>query len=171
LSKQADMSISIIFAMTDDAVIGIDNALPWKLPADMRWFRKHTLGKTILMGRKTFESFGAKPLPERRNIIVTTDTNYNAKGIDIVHSLESGLALESDQEELMVIGGSNIYQQCLPLANRLYMTLVHADIKGDALFPTFDKADWIEQEVEHFEADEKHQHPYSFYVLDRKREV
>ena len=160
--------ISLIWAMADNRVIGIENRLPWKLPADMQWFRRHTLGKPVIMGRLTFESFGAKPLPGRRNIIISGNGNYQAEGAEVVASLEEALAAVREAEEAMIIGGMSIYRQALPHADRLYMTLVHADLEGDAWFPEFDLGQWREIERIDFEADEKNRLPYSFVILERR---
>jgi len=163
------MIVSLIAALTDEHVIGIDNRLPWKLPADMRWFRRHTLGKTVLMGRKTFESLGCRALPERRNVVITSDRGFTAEGAEVVHDIEQALALARDEgEELMVIGGASFYDQMLARADRLYLTYVHADIKGDAWFPRFDAAQWREVERQDHAADEKNPHPYSFVILERR---
>ena len=153
--------------MADNRVIGIDNRLPWKLPADMQWFRQQTMGKPIIMGRLTFESFGAKPLPGRRNLIVSRDANYHAEGIEVYSSLEAALNAARDAEEVMVIGGASIYAQALPLADRLYMTLVHVDVHGDAWFPDFPLNEWREIDRHNHSADEKNPHPYSFVILER----
>ena len=153
--------------MSENNVIGINNSLPWKLPADMRWFRKNTLGKTILVGRKTFESFGDKPLPDRRNLLVTSNTDYTAQGVEVFTSLQSAIAAVAENNELMVIGGSNIYQQCLPLCNKIYLTVVHAEINGDAYFPVIEKTEWKECYSEHGDIDEKHAYRYSFYIMER----
>lgn len=161
------MTLSLIWAMADNRVIGIDNRLPWKLPADMQWFRQNTLGKPIIMGRLTFESFGAKPLPGRRNIIISRNPTYAADGIETYPSLEEALNATQDDDETMVIGGMSIYQQALPLADRLYMTLVHAQVEGDAWFPEFDLHQWRETERRNFPADENNPYPYSFVVLNR----
>ncbi len=161
--------ISLIAAMTDDRVIGIRNRLPWKLPADMQWFRRHTLGKPIVMGRNTFESFGAKPLPERRNIVITRDPDYRAEGAVVVHDIEAALQAAGEAEEVMIIGGASFYAQMLPRADRLYLTFVHADIEGDAWFPEFDPADWQEVYREDRPADAKNPHDISFVILERKR--
>ena len=161
------MIISLIWAMTDAHVIGIENRLPWKLPADMHWFRQHTLGKPVIMGRSTFESFGSKPLPERNNIVVTNQANYTAPGATVAASLEAALQQADNADEVMIIGGSSIYQQMLPRANRLYMTIVHADINGDAWFPEFDMSQWKVVEQHDYHADEKNPHDYSFYILER----
>jgi len=159
--------ISIIAAMTDDRVIGINNSLPWKLPSDMKWFRKQTLGKPILMGRKTFESFGARPLPERTNIVVTRDQAYQARGAVVVHSIDEALQAAGDVEEIMIIGGASFYQQMLPLARRMYLTRVHTEVAGDAWFPEFDESQWRQVERVDCEADERNAYAHSFIILER----
>jgi len=158
----------MIAAMTDARVIGIENRLPWKLPNDMKWFRQHTLGKPIIMGRKTFESFGSKPLPDRTNIIITRDKSYQADGSLVVHSIEEALQVAGDVEEVMIIGGANFYEQMLPRADRLYLTFVHADIQGDAWFPEIDFSQWREVDRIDNEADEKNPLAHSFVILERK---
>ena len=160
--------ISLIFAMADNRVIGIENRLPWKLPADMKWFRQNTLDKPILMGRKTFESFGSKPLPDRLNIIITRDVNYHATGAVVAHSIDEAIALAGDVPEVMIIGGENLYSQMLPRADRLYITYVHATPHGDAWFPEFDLNEWSEQYSIEYAVDEKNPHAISFVVLYRK---
>ncbi len=162
------MTLSLIWAMADNRVIGIENRLPWKLPADMKWFRQNTMGKPIVMGRLTFESFGAKPLPGRRNIIISRNPSYTADGIEVCTSLEDALQSTQDSEETMIIGGMSLYKQSLPLADRLYMTLVHANVAGDAWFPEFDLREWLETERSDFPADEKNPHAYSFITLDKQ---
>jgi dihydrofolate reductase len=161
------MTLSLIWAMADNRVIGIENRLPWKLPADMRWFRQQTMGKPIVMGRLTFESFGAKPLPGRRNIIISRNPDYAAQGIEVYSSLEDALRAVSDEAEVMIIGGMSLYQQALPLADRLYMTLVHAAIDGDAWFPDFDMRLWHESSRQDCAADDKNPYPYSFVILEK----
>jgi dihydrofolate reductase len=167
------MVVSLIWAMADNRVIGIENRLPWKLPADMQWFRKNTLGKPIIMGRLTFESFGSKALPGRRNIIISRDTGYSADessdDIEVYNSIEAALDAVKEVEEVMIIGGMSLYKQALPLADRLYMTLIHADLDGDAWFPEFDATQWNQAERLDHEIDEKNNYPYSFVVLNRKR--
>jgi len=159
--------ISIIAAMTDDRVIGINNSLPWKLPNDMKWFRQHTLGKPILMGRKTFESFGARPLPERTNIIITRDNSYQAEGAVVVHSIDEALQAAGEVEEIMIIGGASFYEQMLPQAQRMYLTRVHADVAGDAWFPEFVESDWQQVEAIDCEVDERNSYAHSFIILQR----
>jgi len=162
------MIISLIWAMSDDGVIGMDNRLPWKLPADMRWFRHHTLGKPVVMGRKTFESFGARPLPERANIIVTRDRSYRAKDAQVVFSLQQALEAAEPAEEVMIIGGAELYREMLPRADRLYITVIHGCFEGDTWFPDFDQCEWKELSRQDFPADEKNPWPYSFLILERR---
>ena len=160
--------ISLIAAMADDRAIGIENRLPWKLPADMQWFRRHSLGKPVLMGRKTFESFGARPLPERLNIVITHDRDYRAEGAVVVHDIDAALCAAGEAEEVMIIGGESFYRQMLPRAERFYLTLVHGQFDADAWFPEFDMGQWQEIERSEHEADEKNSHSCSFLILDRK---
>jgi dihydrofolate reductase len=162
-------TLSLIWAMADNRVIGIENRLPWKLPADMKWFRQNTMGKPIIMGRLTFESFGAKPLPGRRNIVISRNPDYQVQSddVEVYTSLEDALAATSDADEIMLIGGMSLYQQALPLADRLYMTLVHANVDGDAWFPEFDLNDWRETARSDFSADDKNPHAYSFITLEK----
>ena len=162
------MKISMIAAMTEDRVIGIKNTLPWKLPNDMKWFRQNTLGKPIVMGRKTFESFGARPLPGRTNIIITRDKSYQAEDSVVVYSIDEALKAAGDVDEVMIIGGASFYEQMLPQADRLYLTFVEAQLEGDAWFPEFDLKQWNEVESIHHEADEKNAYPHKFVILERK---
>lgn len=165
------MLVSLIWAMADNRVIGLENRLPWKLPADMQWFRQNTLGKPIIMGRLTFESFGAKPLPGRRNIIISANKDYTAEGTEVFASLDTALAAAKDTVEVVVIGGMSIYQQALERADRLYMTLVHAEVEGDAWFPQFDTQQWQEVERHDHNANEKNPFPYSFVIMERRQET
>ena len=162
------MKISMIAAMTDERVIGIENRLPWKLPNDMKWFRQHTLGKPIIMGRKTFESFGAKPLLDRTNIIITRDESYQAKDSIVVHSIEEALQAAGEVNEVMIIGGASFYAQMLPRTDRLYLTYVHTKIEGDAWFPEIDFSEWQEVQRIDCEPDEKNALAHSFVILDRQ---
>lgn len=161
------MIISLIAAMADDRVIGIHNSLPWKLPADMQWFRKHTLGKPVVMGRKTFESFGGKPLPRRLNIVITSDANYAADGATVVHSIDDAIAAAGDVDELMIIGGASFYEQMLPRAKRFYLTRVHGQFEGDAWFPEYEAYGWQEVSREEYKADDKNAFDMSFIILER----
>ena len=166
------MIISIIAAMANHRVIGINNSLPWKLPSDMKWFRQHTLGKPIVMGRKTFDSIG-RPLPGRTNIVITRQPDYAAEGVRVVSSLADALALAEDialidgASELMVIGGAEIYRAAMVVAKRLYLTEVHARVEGDAYLPEVDWAGWREVSRESWPATESNPYPYSFVVFER----
>lgn len=160
------MIISFVAAMSRNRVIGKNNALPWSMPADMKRFRDVTRGKPVIMGRKTFESIG-HPLPDRTNIIITHDTGFTADGCTIAHSLEEAITSVGEAEEAMVIGGSSVFQQFLPYAKRMYLTIIDEDIEGDALFPEFDKNEWREQERITYEPDEKNKYRYVFLTLER----
>ncbi|WP_417226969.1 type 3 dihydrofolate reductase [Amphritea sp.] len=166
------MNLAIIVAQAENRVIGINNNLPWHLPEDLRYFKRVTMGKPIIMGRKTFESIG-RPLPGRTNIVVSRDTTYQPENVKVVHSLEAAKALAESIcmvngcDEAMVIGGAQIYEQALPLADRLYLTQVHAEVKGDAFFPVFHPGDWAEIGREDFLAAEHNPYDYSFIVLKR----
>ena len=162
------MIISIIAAMAHDCVIGIENSLPWKLPADMKWFRQHTLGKPVIMGRKTYESFGARPLPDRLNIVVTRDPSYDAGEATVATSIDDAIKKAGEVDEVMIIGGASFYQQTLPMADRLYLTEVDASIKGDAWFPAYNAAEWKLVETHSHPADEKNNYSMSFRIFQRK---
>lgn len=159
--------ISLIWAMDENRLIGVENRLPWKLPADMTWFRRHTLGKPIVMGRKTFDSFGGRPLPERTNIVVTRDKNYQAEGAVVVYSIEEAIAAAGEAEELMIIGGASFYEQMLPRADRLYITQVHGQFEGDAWFPEFSLNGWQEVGREEQSVDEKNAYACSFLTYEK----
>ena len=163
------MIISIIAAMAKNRVIGKDNNLPWMLPSDMQRFVKLTMGKPILMGRKTHESIG-KSLGGRTNIVLTSDANYKADGCVVVHTIEEALNLPEVQncEELMVIGGESLYKLLLPHAERIYLTVIHKEFDGDAYFPGLDMAEWRESHFEEFEKSEHNPHAYCFMILERK---
>lgn len=133
----------------------------------MQWFRKQTMGKPIIMGRKTFESFGSKPLPGRTNIIITHDQAYKAEGAVVVHSIDEALLAAGDAEEVMVIGGASFYEQMLAKADRLYVTLVQGSFEGDAWFPEVDFSSWREVEQHKHEPDEKNEYGCSFVVYER----
>ena len=160
------MRLSIIVAMDDNQLIGKDNALPWHLPADLGYFKKTTTGKTVLMGRKTHESIG-RPLPNRRNVVVSRNTDFEAEGCEVVDSIDAALALAKDDDEVMVMGGASFYEQMLPSADRLYITQIEGKYEGDAYFPNFDRSEFIEISRESHVPDEKNRHTYHFTVLER----
>lgn len=156
--------ISLIVAMDEHRVIGYQNQLPWHLPADLQHFKQLTLGKPILMGRNTFESIG-KPLPQRPNIVLTRDVQFQAEGVLIAHSLQEACALANDAAELMVIGGAHVFQQTLPLAHRMYLTKIHHRFVGDTYFPQWDAKAWQEIESTFRPADEKNAYDMTFITL------
>ncbi len=161
------MILSLIWAQAHGGVIGDRNRLPWRLPVDMRWFRRHTLGKPVIMGRRTFESFGGRPLPERRNIVLSRDPAWSAEGVERAGSLEEALGLVAGEPEVMVIGGAGIYRQAMPLADRLYVTFVDLEVEGDTRFPPLDWSRWRERERHHHAADEANPHPCDFVIFER----
>ncbi|KAF7788234.1 dihydrofolate reductase [Pseudoalteromonas rubra] len=157
----------MIAAMANGRIIGDDNAMPWHLPADLKHFKAVTLNKPVVMGRKTFESIG-RPLPGRRNIVISRNQNYCAEGIEVVSSPQDALALVDGCEEVMIIGGGNIYEQFLPLSNRLYLTYIDLEVSGDTRFPDYTQAgEWQEIASEAYEADEKNLYSYKFVTLNK----
>ena len=161
------MIISIIVAIGNNRVIGTKNFLPWKLPADMKHFRELTIGKPIIMGQRTFESIG-KPLAGRTNIILTKDINFRQQGCIIAHSIKEVMDKVKGNEEVTIVGGASIYEQFLPLANRMYLTLIHHDFSGDAYFPEFDWDDWKETERIENQPDKENPYKYAFVTLEKK---
>lgn len=155
----------MIAAMANNRVIGLNNTMPWHLPGDLQHFKKVTTGKPVIMGRKTFESIG-RPLPGRRNIIITRNSQYQATGIEIVTTPEAALNLVADVEEVMIIGGGNIYQQFLESAQRLYLTFIDLDVEGDTQFPDYEKvATWQVKDEIQMAVDEKNQYSHKFVTL------
>lgn len=161
------MKVSLVAAYDRNRVIGKDNALPWRLPADMRRFRTLTTGKPVIMGRRTFESMG-EPLPERENIVLTRDPGFTAPGARVAYSVAGALAMCREAEEVMVIGGSQVYGRFLPIADRLYLTEIDAEFDGDAYFPSVDGTKWVEVERAEHEPDAKNPYRYAFVTLERK---
>lgn len=159
----------MIAAMANNRVIGLDNKMPWHLPADLQHFKKVTTGKPVIMGRKTFESIG-RPLPGRRNIIITRNSEYTAQGIEVVTTPDAALKLVATAEEVMIIGGGNIYEQFLPKAERLYLTFIDLDVKGDTQFPDYNKvANWYVKEEQENHPDDKNLSSYKFVTLYKER--
>lgn len=152
--------------MAENRVIGIQNTLPWRLPADLRHFRQLTTGHHVIMGRRNYESIG-KPLPDRHNIVLTRNPAYRAPGCQVKDSLDAALQDIQNDPEIFIIGGAEIYRQALGLADRIYLTLVHAEINGDTYFPEFDRHDWKEITRTRKEADERNPYAYSFVTYDR----
>ncbi|MBG6240478.1 MAG: type 3 dihydrofolate reductase [Candidatus Symbiopectobacterium sp. Clec_Harlan] len=159
------MVISLIAALAVDRVIGMENAMPWHLPADLAWFKRQTLNKPIIMGRNTFRSIG-QPLPGRKNIVISSRAGDDER-VTWVSTLEAALEAASGAEEVMVIGGGSIYQQMLPQASRLYLTHIDAEVEGDTHFPEYEPDAWSSVFSEFHDADEKNSHSYCFEILER----
>jgi dihydrofolate reductase len=164
------MRISLIVAMGENRVIGGNGHIPWRLPADFKHFKELTMGHPIVMGRKTFESIG-KPLPGRTNIIITRDASYQREGIVSVASPGAAVAASGDAtggDEIFVIGGAEIYKLFLPQADKLYITKVDGDFKGDAFFPEWEKEEWQSVSSEEHKKDEKNLFDFAYLVYERK---
>jgi dihydrofolate reductase len=159
--------ITLIVAVADNGVIGRDNTLPWHLPDDLKHFKRLTLGKPIVMGRRTFESIG-KPLPGRQNIVVTRDANYRREGINVVNDVEGALRAAGAVPEIMVIGGAEIFRTLLPRAGRVHLTRVHGNIEGDVVWPALAGHEWHMVERESHPADERHAWPMTFEVWEKR---
>ncbi len=167
------MKLALIWAMANNRTIGRNNDLPWRLPEDLKYFKRTTLGKPIIMGRKTWDSIG-KPLPGRTSIVISRDPTFTLAGAKVAGTLQAAIELakaevsDEENEEAMVIGGAEIFALALPMADRLYLTQVHADVEGDVFFPDFDTNAWREIAREKFSASDANPYDYSFIVLDRK---
>jgi len=161
------MRLSIVVALDDNRLIGKDNRLPWYLPADLAFFKKITTGNSILMGRKTYDSIG-RPLPNRRNIVITRNSEISIKGCEIVNSIEKALSITKDEEEVMVIGGANLFEQLLPVVSRLYITHIEGEFEGGTYFPDYDESEWLVVSRESHQPDEKNKYAYQFSIMDRK---
>jgi len=159
------MTISIIVAIGENHAIGKNNQLLWHMPNDLKHFKDVTSGRTIIMGRKTFDSVG-KPLPRRRNIVVTRQ-DITIPGCEVVKSIEDGIALCTGEDEVFIGGGAEIYRQAMHLTNRIYLTVIHHAFDADTFFPEIDKNEWKETERENYQPDEKNAFPYSFITLER----
>jgi dihydrofolate reductase len=159
-------SISLVVARALNGVIGRDNALPWRLPADLRRFKNLTMGKPMLMGRRTYDSIG-RALPGRINLVLTRDTAWQAPGTVVVHSLDQAFAQVGSAPELVVIGGAELFSLVLPLAERIYLTDVQAVLPGDTQFPDLAPGQWREVECSTYPADADHAHAMTFRTLER----
>lgn len=170
-AAQGRASVEFVVAVAENDVIGRDNGLPWRLPADLRHFKAVTLGHSVLMGRKTFESIG-KSLPGRRNFVLTRSADFAAAGCTIVHTLDEARAAAGPGGPLMVIGGAEVFRLSLALARRIHLTIVHTQIDGgDALFDGWRDAAWREAARERHEADDRNSYAYSFVTLERDPEL
>jgi len=164
--------LAIIVAYAHNRVIGCNNTLPWHLPGDLRRFKRLTLHKPVIMGRKTYDSIG-RPLPDHRNIVVTRDENWSAEGVEVTHTLEAAIALAEtvarrlNHSEYFVIGGAELYRQAIPLAVKLYEACVRADFDGDAYFPPVDYTQWQQTSLTTYGPNAEDKHPLSFLIYDR----
>lgn len=159
--------LSLIVAMDNNQLIGKDNALPWRLPADLAYFKRTTMGKPILMGRKTYESIG-RPLPGRQNIVITRNREFSAHGCDLASSLDEALGLCANSDEAMLIGGASLYQQALERISKMYVTRIHHSFDGNTWFPEVDFSAWEVENREDFDADHSNPYPYSFINFVRE---
>ncbi len=162
------MNLSLIAAIADNGVIGLKGKLPWKLPSDLQHFKKITMACPIIMGRKTYESIG-RPLPGRRNIVLSRIKHFAVPGCEVFSTLEAALEKLKDAKEIFVIGGESVYKEALPYAQTLYITQVHAQVQGDTFFPTWEKSKWTEVSRENHNADTENEYPYSFIILKANR--
>ena len=159
--------ISIIAAVDEGGAIGKGNALPWHLPADLRWFKQKTLGKPVIMGRETCESIG-KPLPGRTNIVLSRAWTTAPAGFVLARSSDEALRLAGSASEAMIAGGAQVFAEFLPRAHRIYLTEVHHRFDGDTFFPKLDRSKWVEQHREEYPRDEKNPYSMSFVILEKK---
>ncbi|WP_138493494.1 dihydrofolate reductase [Paenibacillus pinistramenti] len=162
------MSITLIWAMAEGGIIGRNNALPWRLPADMAFFKAQTMGKTVLMGRRTWESMNARPLPNRLNVVLTRDKAFKAEGAEVIHTFEEALKY-AEQGELMVIGGAEIFKYFLPIADRLLVTIINESFEGDVVIPEFDWDQFRVVEEQQGVRDEKNPYKYKFVTYERSK--
>jgi dihydrofolate reductase len=160
--------IFAIYAVSENGIIGKEQDLPWHLPADSKHFRKQTLGKVVIMGRKSFEALG-KPLDKRRNIVISSNPDFSHEGIEVADSLEAALALCKDEPEVAITGGASVYQESISkgYVTRIYETLVHADVEGDTMFVLPHPEHWSITEVDARQADDKHEYAYTFRTLEK----
>lgn len=162
------MKRSLVVAVARNGVIGRDNTLPWRLPSDLAHFKRVTMGRPVVMGRRTYESIG-KPLPGRKNIVVTRNKDFHAPGCTVVGSLDEAWRAAEGAEEVSVIGGTTLFEETLPIADTIHLTEVEADVEGDTYFPSLDRSQWNEREVERHPADARNNYPIRILELTRKR--
>ncbi|WP_240904773.1 dihydrofolate reductase [Sphingobacterium sp. SGR-19] len=162
----SELKITLIVAAAENNAIGKNNQMLWHLPDDFKYFKQHTLDHSVVMGRKTYESIG-KPLPQRRNIVLTRDLNWSADNVDVANSLDEVLTYCRDEREIFIIGGAKIYQQALPLAQKVLLTRVHTTLNGDAYFPELPQSAWKKVSEERHVQDERHVYDFTFEVWER----
>ncbi|MCF6345203.1 MAG: type 3 dihydrofolate reductase [Thiomicrorhabdus sp.] len=163
------MKIAMIAAMENDRVIGLNDDMPWHLPDDLKFFKAKTTGKPVIMGRKTFESIGSRPLPNRPNIVISRNANLTIPNVEVFSSIEQALVKYATEPEVIIMGGGELYRQMLPKADRLYLTLIDANIKGDTYFPDWTTLAWNETDRQHHSKDEKHEYAFDFVTLERSK--
>ncbi|HEX6385847.1 MAG TPA: dihydrofolate reductase, partial [Anaerolineae bacterium] len=170
MSNRDGRHISFVVAMDRNRVIGVGGRLPWRLPDDMKWFKEVTMGKPVIMGRKTYDSIPNrfKPLAGRHNIVLTRNRDYRAEGATVVHSVEEALAATGDADEIMIGGGAQLYEALLPQADRLYLTLVDGTFEGDTYFPELDMREWRERYRQDHDPDERHLYRFTWLILERE---
>ncbi len=162
------MILKAIVAYGENRVIGKDNDLIWHLPDDLKHFKRHTAGRTIIMGRKTWDSLGGRPLPKRRHIVITRKEDFVAEGAEVVHSLEDAIALAQHEEEVFIVGGAQIYELSLPYLDVLEITEIHASPEGDAYFPVWNSEEFELVTDVHHPTDENHEFSFNFKTWKRK---
>lgn len=168
------VKLCLIAARSRNGVIGKDSGLPWRLSDDLKFFKTATLGKPVIMGRKTWESLPKRPLAGRDNIVLSADWTYEAPGarlysnLSIAAAAARAIATRKGVDEVFVIGGASLYEKALDVADRIYLTEVHTELEGDTRFPEFDEGEWVESAVEHLPADEKNEYAFSRRRLDRR---
>jgi dihydrofolate reductase len=171
-----NVRLAMVVAMARNGVIGSDNALPWRISDDLKWFKSVTLGKPMIMGRKTFESIG-KALPGRDNIVVTRSPDFLAEGVFLARSLDGALrlariaAVEGAADEISIIGGADIFSQLLRQTERIYLTRVDAEVEGDVVFPALDSGEWAETRMGGCPKNDRNEHACEFFILDRKGRI
>jgi dihydrofolate reductase len=161
--------VSLVAAMAENRVIGRAGGLPWRLPDDLKRFKRLTVDHTVIMGRKTFDEI-KRPLANRRNVVITRNPDFRPPGVTVVPSLDEALALGATEDEVFVVGGGEIYRQAVPYADRIYLTVVHASLAGDTTFPSLDDGAWALAEEEFHPADAGHQYPFTFRRYQRIRD-
>jgi dihydrofolate reductase len=160
------MIISLVAAMAENRVIGKEGGLPWRLPDDLKHVKRLTVDHTVIMGRRTFDEI-QRPLPNRRNVVISRNPSFHPEGVVVVPNLAEALALGVTEGEVFILGGGEIFRLALPLADRLYLTVVHAQIEGDTYFPPFDEAAWALEEETFHPTDERHLHSFTFRTYRR----
>ena len=162
------MKLSLIAALAENGTIGKDNKLPWHLPDDFKWFKENTLGKPVIMGRRTWESIGSKPLPGRKNIVVTRSPSSPVDGVEMAFNLQRAVELAGREDEAVIIGGARLYADALPITDLMYLTRVHAEIEGDTVFPEITWDQWERVSSDKHLADDRHTYAFTCEIWKRR---